>query len=196
MARLRATSAKPALAAEQAPVISVARAPRGLVLLAWLVLGSALVLGLVSLLPDVAAPLGGLALFIAGGAFVIALIALYGLHLLTVLRLPFALAKDSVDLEKTRRRQREYAMSLVGSGPSPVRAPHSTKALAWGIASLVVPLVAPVALIYGWDSLRFVRMSGGNLAGGRQAWAGLVLALVGMIEFAILLALISTVRTD
>ena len=196
MAPRLARSAKPSLAAEQAPVITVARAPRGLVILAWLVLASALVLGLVSLLPDVAAALGGFVLFIAGGLFVVALIALYCLHALRVLTLPFALVRDSVDLANTRRRQREYAISLVASGPSPVQAPHATKALAWGIASLVVPLVAPVALFYGWDSLRFVRMSSGNLAGERRARAGLALALVGMIEFAILLALISTVRTD
>jgi hypothetical protein len=190
-----AGSAKPALAAKQAPVISVARAPRGLVLLAWLVLGSALVLGLVELRPDLIPGLGAVGLSLVAGALVVSLIAIYGLHLLTIVRLPFALVRDAVDLRRIRRSQRNFAISLARSGPSPIRAPHSTKALAWGIASLVVPLVAPVALFYGWDSLRFVRMSGGNLAGARRARAGLVLGLIGTLEFAILLALISMVPT-
>ena len=58
---------------------------------------------------------------------------------------------------------------------------------------LIFPLVASVAVLYGWDSLRFVRMSGGNLAGGRRARAGLILGLVGIFEFALPLAAISVI---
>ena len=52
----------------------------------------------------------------------------------------------------------------------------------WGIAGVLFPLVAPIALFYGWDSMRFVRMSGGNLAGRRSARFGLILGAIRTLE--------------
>ena len=114
------------MVAGEDPVFSVARASRWLTLLALLVLGSAVTLGLVEFRPDSIAELGGLAVYIVAGSLLVTLIAISVLHLFTMLRLPLDLVADAVSLRRTRRSQREYSMSLAGSGPSAVHAPHST----------------------------------------------------------------------
>ena len=165
------------------PAVRVARSPRRLVVLSWLVLGSAAVFGFAEFRPDLLAALGGLALFVLAAILIGILLTLWTAHALKMILLPYDLAKDAIALMRTRQGQREFAMSLASGGPSRVQAPHATKALVWGIAGVLFPLVAPIALFYGWDSMRLVRMSGGNLAGSRRARIGLVLGVTGTLEF-------------
>ena len=115
------------MVAGEDPVFSVARASRWLTLLALLVLGSAVTLGLVEFRPDSIAELGGLAVYIVAGSLVVTVIAISVVHLFTMLRLPLDLVADAVSLRRTRRSQREYSMSLAGSGPSAVHAPIPLK---------------------------------------------------------------------
>jgi hypothetical protein len=123
------------------------------------------------------------------------LLILYGLHAIWTLLLPVNIVRSAIETRRERESQRQLARSMAGSPPTAVMAPNAKRSVAWGIAGLIFPAVGPVALWYGWDALRFVRLSGGGMAGECQARAGIVLGVVGTVELVLLFVVVAMVPT-
>jgi hypothetical protein len=67
---------------------------------------------------------------------------------------------------------------------------RANRALAFGLASLLIGLLGPIALVSGWRSLHAIATSGGTLSGEGRAVFGLVAGflstlflLLGLIHF-------------